>query len=230
LVQVVEEDPTLCQALLKYANSAYYATGGAAIVSLKQAAQRVGVTGIHNVVLTTMVDGLMCKPGGHYQEMVEQVRAHMVRTAPLARALARGFAIPPDEAFAVALLHDVGKMIVFDIVGDLRRELRRDVVLPSLLFRNVLRDAHGALGGVAALRWGLGNSVAVAIAKHHRTPVPTEENRMSELLFIAERADHALNGVRTLDIDQWWQEGEIPGSPTQVHELFGTYSAAGAAA
>jgi HD-like signal output (HDOD) protein len=230
LVQVIEDDPTLCQGLLKYANSAYYNTTGTTIVSLKSAAQRIGTTGVHNVVLSTMVDGMMCKPGGNFEGMVEQVRSHMVRTAPLARALARGFAVPPDDAFALALLHDVGKLIIFDIIGDVRYELRRDVVLPESFARHLLMSLHGPLGGVAALRWSLGNEAALAIATHHRESPPTDEVRMSELLFIAERAEHALNGVRTLDFDGWWEEGAIAGAPNKTYELFGTYSASEVAA
>lgn len=225
LVEVVETDPTLCQALLKYANSAYYATGGPTIVSLKQAAQRIGVSGVHNVVLGTLLEGVLCKPGNAYMTMVEQVRTHMVRTAPLARALARGFAVPGDDAFALALLHDVGKLIIFDTIGEMRHEMRREIVISPTVMHKVLQRVHEPLGGLALVRWSLGVPAARSIASHHRAPAAEGEDRMGELLFIAERAEHAMNGLRVLDFDHWWYEGSIAGSWKQVAELFTAYSA-----
>ena len=223
LVKVVEEDPTLGQALLRYANSAYYSTGGT-VVSLRHAAQRVGSSGVHNVVLGVMLDGMLCKPGGEYQKMVEQVRDHLVRTAPIARALGRSFGLVPDECFSLALLHDAGKLIVFDVIGALRHEKRRDLAIPKAVVSRALRDLHEPLGGIAAIHWGLGEAVATAVSSHHRRPVPVPESRMSEVLFIAERAEYALSGVIPTDVAAWWAEGQISGDASKVEELIAGYS------
>lgn len=223
LVRVVEEDPTLGQALLRYANSAYYSTGGT-VLSLRHAAQRVGSSGVHNVVLGVMLEGMLCKPGGEYQQMVVQVREHLVRTAPIARAIGRGFGLVPDECFSLALLHDAGKLIVFDVIGALRHETRRDVDVPKSVVSRVLRDLHEPLGGIAVLHWGLGDTVATSVATHHRNPVPVVENRMSEVLFISEHAQHALSGLIPRDVRAWWTEGAISGDPTRVEELISAYT------
>ncbi|MGI8547929.1 MAG: HDOD domain-containing protein [Gemmatimonadaceae bacterium] len=224
LVQVVEEDPTLGQALLSYANSAYYSTGGT-VLSLRQAGQRVGATGVHNVVLSVMLDGMLCRPGAGYQGMVDQVRAHLVRTASIARMLARSFGVAPDDGFTLALLHDAGKLIVFDTIGTLRHELRRDVAIPPAVISRILMHVHEPLGGLAALRWGLGPEVALPIAAHHRSPMPEDGNVMSELLFVAERVDHALNGVIPMDTATWWSEGKIRGTPERADEIIAGYAA-----
>ena len=223
LVKVVEEDPTLGQALLRYANSAYYSTGGT-VVSLRHAAQRVGSSGVHNVVLGVMLDGMLCKPGGEYQKMVGQVRDHLVRTAPIARAIGRGFGLLPDECFSLALLHDAGKLIVFDVIGALRHETRRDVNIPTSVVSRTLRELHEPLGGIAVLSWGLGEAVATAVASHHRNPAPSAESRMSEVLFIAERTEHALSGVVPRDIAKWWADGAISGDSARIDELISVYS------
>lgn len=223
LVRVVEEDPTLGQALLRYANSAYYNTGSS-VVSLRHAAQRVGSSGVHNVVLGVMLEGMLCKPGGEYQKMVIQVRDHLVRTAPIARAIGRSFGLVPDECFSLALLHDAGKLIIFDVIGTLRHETRRDVDVPKSVVTRVLHDVHEPLGGLAVLNWGLGEPVATSIAAHHRRPIPSVVDRMSEVLFVAERADHALSGVIPRDVASWWEEGAIYGDSARVEELISAYT------
>jgi HD-like signal output (HDOD) protein len=224
LVQVVEEDPTLGQALLRYANSAYYSTGSV-VVSLRQAAQRVGSSGVHNVVLGVMLEGMLCRPGGEFQAMVDLVRSHLVRTAPIARAIARAFGVPADEAFSLALLHDAGKLIVFDVVGTLRHELRRDLSISKDVMSRVLKGVHEPLGGMAVVHWGLGESVAEIIATHHRTTPPSTPSPMGELLFVAERAEHAVSGVVPMDLEQWWKDGAISAPIERVQELLSAYSA-----
>ena len=207
LVILVEGDPGLGQALLRYANSAYYSSGGGRVVSLHGAVQRVGTSGVHNVVLRTMVDGLLCRPGSAYQEFVDLAWQHMVRVAPIARALAPGFRVSPDESFALGLLHDVGKLVIFDRLGELRKSLRRDVAFPMPLLSVVLRSLHEPLGGLAALQWGLGAGVAHAISTHHRSPVPEMFDARGELLFVAERADLARARGVPLDLEGWWRDG-----------------------
>lgn len=209
LVSLVEGDPGLGQALLRYANSAYYATGGGRVVSLHGAVQRVGTSGVHNVVLKTMVDGLLCRPGSAYQDMVNLSWQHMVRVAPITRGLAPAFRAVPDEAYALGLLHDVGKLVVFDRLGELRKTLRRDVAFPLPVIGVVLRMLHEPLGGLAALQWGLGAGVAHAIATHHRAPVPEMYDPRCELLFFAERLDLARSLGRPVDLERWWKDGLI---------------------
>lgn len=224
LVQVVEEDPTLGQALLRYANSAYYSTGSV-IVSLRQAAQRVGASGVHNVVLGVMLEGMLCRPGGEFQAMVDQVRSHLVRTAPIARAIARGFGVAPDEAFSLALLHDAGKLIVFDLLGMLRHDVRRDLSISRDVMSRVLKAVHEPFGGMAAAHWGLGEHVADVIATHHRTTAPDVPNPMGELVFVAEHAEHAMSGVIPMDVEQWWKDGQLTTPIERVSELLTNYSA-----
>jgi hypothetical protein len=74
------------------------------------------------------------------------------------------------------------------------------------------------------MHWGLGDSVAAAISTHHRNPVPIEANRMSEVLFIAERAEHSLSGVIPRDVAAWWEQGAISGDAARVEELISAYS------
>ncbi len=222
LVTLVEGDPGLGQALLRYANSAYYSTGGGRVVSLHGAVQRVGTSGVHNVVLKTMIDGVLCRPGSAYQEYVNLVWQHMIRVAPIARTLAPAFRASPDESFALGLLHDVGKLVIFDRLGELRKSLRRDAVFPLPVLSVILRTLHEPLGGLAALQWGLGSGVAHAIGTHHRAPVPEMYDARCELLYVAERIDLARVAGRELDVEGWWRDGLLATPRDVVEKVMAT--------
>jgi HD-like signal output (HDOD) protein len=224
LVALVERDPTLGQALLRYANSAYYATDGGPCTSFAAAIQRVGMGGVHNVVLGALLNVLMCRPGGAYQVLAEKSWSHMVRTAPIARAFAPAFDVNTDEAYAIGLLHDAGKLVIFDRLGSLRTHLRRDLAIPYTSLAALLRMLHEDLGALAALQWGLGANIARAIAAHHRAPVPQVQDSLSEVLYLAERCDISVQHRRPIDLESLWRDGELTGSRLMVEEILASPS------
>ncbi|MEM7309328.1 MAG: HDOD domain-containing protein [Planctomycetota bacterium] len=89
----------------------------------------------------------------------------------------------PTQAFATALLHDVGKLV-------LARHLTEDVVealhavqgasvIDAEVESTVLSMNHAELGGVVAQSWGLPTAIAEGIA-YHEAPLtaPSDEGRV----------------------------------------------------
>jgi len=191
LAKIIETDPALLQSLLKHANSVFYATGagGNPVVAVPPALQRLGSKGIEIVVMSHMVEGALCRAGEGLDNLAAAGWAHMVRVAPLARSLAPGFGVDSDEAYALGLLHDVGKLVLFNRVADLRKKLRRPVRLGTGFIPAALRELHEPLGSLAVLEWGLGEEAALAVAIHHRNPVPQPTSTIGEVVFLAEKLD-----------------------------------------
>jgi len=220
LVRLFERDPTLTQSLLKTANSSWYGHSEDPVVSILSAVQRIGYQGVENVLLASIVEGMLCRPGGAYTALVGKVWSHMLRTAPLARRLAPAFGVDPEIAYTLALLHDVGKLAVFDHISALRKELHREVRMPEAFLFGMLNHLHEPVGGQAALRWGLGTVTARALARHHRHPVPTKPDPLTELLYVAERVDiTTVVHFEKPDLDSIWTKGGI----TTAQELVAPY-------
>ena len=154
-----------------------------------------------------------------FDGMVKQVWEHMIRTAPIARVLAPGFGVVPDEAFTLALLHDVGKLVLFDRIGTLRSELRRDVKLSPQFMPRLLSGLHEVLGGAAALRWGLGRAAVGVVSTHHRRSETPEPNLAAECVFIAERLDLAMAKGQPANLVRWFEEGRLLASYDAVAPL-----------
>jgi HD-like signal output (HDOD) protein len=213
LVSLLEEDPMLTQAVLARANSAYYNRSGKPCLILAEAITRQGRRSVHNVLLQQTLGSLVYSPGGAWHEMVNKVWSHMVRSGPIARSLAPLFEVDPEQAFALALLHDVGKLAVFDRVATLRTALRHELVMPKRALTRALRELHEPLGGLCALGWGLGDEAAMAIATHHRHPLPAIHNPASEVIWLAERVDLAVQRGERLDLAVLWQTGNLSADP-----------------
>lgn len=78
----------------------------------------------------------------------------------------------PPEAFAAALLHDVGKLILArHLEVPAREAIRRAREDRGLSLddaeREVLGIGHGALGAQVARNWGLPESLALGVEHHH---------------------------------------------------------------
>ncbi len=215
LVEQLSQDPALVQGLLRQANSASYGAGLAPILSVGAAIDRIGLVGTRSVVVAASVDGLLSKPGGAYDELLATAWQRMVNTGPMARAVAPAFGADGEEAFAVALLHDVGLLIIFDRISALRTANRRPVTLPDGWLDELIAELHESLGAVAAHRWGLGIDAADAIGTHHRRDTPAEKHPLAEAMFLADHLVRAAARGEALDLFGLWDEGELTGD--QMH-------------
>lgn len=218
IVVLFEHDPMLVQALLRQANSVFYKRDGNPCNSVHAAVQRVGLKGVSGILMESMVQQMLCRPGGSYDALVQRVWSHMQRTAPLARALAPAFGVDGETAYSLALLHDVGKLLTFDHISSLRHKRRREVKMPDVFFRQLLWHLHEPLGGLAVLRWGMGVEAARAIAEHHRRPAPETPDLMTECLHVSEAIELAHTNFTKLDWDAIWKNGEITADVVQVQD------------
>lgn len=208
LADTLGKDPALVLRLLRFANSAANG-GGQPVLALGGAIARIGMAGTRSVVLAHYVEGLLSRPGVPYEDMSRKVWEHMITTGPIARHFAPAFGADREEAFSVALLHDVGKLVVFDQISALRARQRSPVVLPLAWLAAFLRAAHESLGALAATRWGMGDRAAAAIGDHHRTRSALGANPLAESIFLAERVDHARRGRSELDMSIVVHQGRL---------------------
>lgn len=228
LSEKLGQDPSLVQGLLRQANGAFYGGGLKPVLRVDDAIDRVGIVATRAIVLASCVDGLLSKPGGSYDAMLASVWTHMVNTGPFARVVAPAFGADPEEAFAVALLHDVGKLVIFDSISTLRAAKRGAVNLPEEWLSSVIDHLHEPLGALAAQRWGLGASAADTIGSHHRRERPATIHPLAESLFVAERVEHAVRTGQRFDFEGVWGLGPLNGDLTVLRGYLGRYVRAAA--
>ena len=219
LAEKLSTDLALVQALLRTANSAAFCAGKDTVLSIGAALDRIGVASARAIIFANAVDGVLSRPGGHFNTMASAVWNHMLATAPLARALAPAFNADPEEAFAIALLHDIGKLVVFDRISTLRSTVRRDPELPASFVRDLLNQLHEPLGAAAMEAWGMGERSARAIGTHHRRTGDKRPNPLAEVVFVAEVVDHMARDRKTVELRRVWFDGRITASDTRVAEI-----------
>lgn len=220
IADIIRSDPSLTQGILRLANSAAYTSSGLRSSTVTMAVQRIGTKGVESVILGQFVEGLLCRPGGQYDEMVGQAWEHMIRVAPLAMIFAPAFGVQPEEAYTLGILHDVGKLVFFDHMTSQRMKLQRTLNVSASLVTASLHNLHELLGGLACAEWGLDARIVDAISTHHGPERGLVVSPEAQVIYLADRLDHETQGGKLPDLEAIWEGAPLTGSRDAAIEIF----------
>jgi len=170
VVNIISLDQALTVKLLRLANSAAFARGH--VSTVKDAVLRLGAGAVLSLCMGTTVGPQMNVKLPEYGLGEGQLWRHSVAAA-LAAQFASAYckvSIPP-ESFTVALLHDLGKLVLGRFLNkevlDVMTEARADGLSQLETEVQVLQVHHGEVGALVAQHWGLPQVIWQGISYHH---------------------------------------------------------------
>jgi HD-like signal output (HDOD) protein/DNA-binding response OmpR family regulator len=120
VVKIVKQDHAICLKILKLANSTAY-TRGEPVDSIQKAVMRIGLSQIRQTVVNiSVVDQFNGEEQNPYIRIMpfwEHSIATGLITADITRSLG-GKDAQIDAAFTMGLLHDIGKIVYLEMLGD----------------------------------------------------------------------------------------------------------------
>ncbi len=169
VVAAVESDVALVIAVLRVANRLSPKRRGK-VASVPEAVELISPDGVEQLAnRSRSFDFFERTPG--WDAAPEQFRLHAVATQAAADRLAREIDYPHrDELLTSALLHDIGKLVLVHAYPAYPAQIHGDARTPEARIHRERRELgvdHALVGGVLARRWGLPNSLATAIERHH---------------------------------------------------------------
>ena len=199
---LVEADPSFAARILSAANSASSAPTDP-VASVRSALVRLGSQGASAAIIAAAVAQVFI-PRDDWEKSLWR---HAVQVGEAARALADldpSGLVERDVAYTAGLLHDVGRLVMFQEAPEALREIDEgDWDSPETLVeaeRAMVGVTHSELGARACRRWLLPDVLVRAVARHHETPRP-----------VREPADQLLALVRTADLAMF--PSAMPGTP-----------------
>ena len=179
--EIVRLDEALTGRLLSAANSAR-SGARAEITSVEQAIVRLGAATVLSLAVGAAVRGPLQRALPILGAGEGELWRHSVASA-LATELARKHIkrqVPP-QAFATALLHDIGKLVLERHLDEhaaayLQRSREDGELLEDESEREVLQVSHAEVGALVARAWGLPECIAVGIQYHHQPLEATDED------------------------------------------------------
>jgi HD-like signal output (HDOD) protein len=191
VAKVVREDTALTARLLKVVNSAFFAFPRP-VDTVSQAVTVVGTSQIRDLALATSVVALFKDVPPELIDM-DKFWRHSLACGVGARVLA-GLRREgnPERFFVSGILHDVGKLIVFQRCPEDARSImekaRDEGMLMHHAEREVLGFDHASVGEALLTQWNMPGSLREAIRFHHnprradRYPVETAAVHVGDIL------------------------------------------------
>lgn len=170
--EMILADQGLTANVLKLANSAYYGHPRR-VTTVTDAVVLMGMSAIRSLAVSSHTSRLLSRPLPGYAMARGDLWRHSLAVAFVSRRIAAETAAAPvEEAFVAGLLHDLGKVVLSDFLGDAFDELtltahRRRIPL-YVAELEMLGFDHADLGARIAAEWRFPAPLVEAIGVHHR--------------------------------------------------------------
>jgi putative nucleotidyltransferase with HDIG domain len=193
LVDIVRYDQSISSKIISIANSAYYSRG-VKIMSLQRAMIIIGLEELKYIVTCLVfLEGILRKLALRDDDLMTLWR-HSVYVAYSSKVLAANTLVEePEKIFTLALVHDIGKVILFMYLDDYRHLINgcngnlKDLCAEE---RSRFGIDHQEIGYYMSMKWRFPSEFGKVIRYHHDT-IPAGE--CEALLGIIQKADLFAN-------------------------------------
>jgi len=155
ITNLIEKDPGLAVEVLKVSNSALYFRGNQEITSLRNAVALLGISGITNISTTLLLEKVKPSKPIYYKMFGKQIWIHSVQCAFLCKILAIENKSDEFDAYFLGLIHDIGKIIIFNCLCDALSSEFPDSTPGSQAFKELMAEMSADISYFIAVEWKL---------------------------------------------------------------------------
>jgi putative nucleotidyltransferase with HDIG domain len=209
LGKCIESDPSVTSAILKVANTVYYASREHRITSVKDAVVRLGFRETRNLLACMTLINISAEQHKRYGFTRHEFWLHSLSTALIAEKLCLDAGYRRSElAFLAGLVHDLGKIPLDNNFESVFTRLLEDTSTHMLPFYDIeerlMGFSHASLAHYLLSSWNFPDSVSVAVLNHHNLDtIGLQKSAMDRILqeavFAANIFSKAMNMGHSCD-------------------------------
>lgn len=191
IARLIRSEAALTADVIKISNSSIY--GAAAICSnIEDALARIGFNEVQKVVALILAKELTSDDLKKYGMSADDFWRESLTVSLLMEELARPCRLNKSEAATVGIIHNLGRVIINNILEAFRIDLFWDVSIPVVQWENLVVGFHyGEAGGRYLKRMKFPPETQEIIRYHVEPEAAPEENRMTYLLkYCVELSKH----------------------------------------
>lgn len=168
LDELIRRDPGLTQRVLHTANSPFY-MGAIMARTIADAVLRLGMRQLRSILVVAATGELF----SDQDECARQMWRHSITTGIACHVIGETLHLKAaEEAFITGILHDVGKMVIYNQHPEMYKAILDKAQEPGNTLLALEDEAfeffnHTSIGGLVVRKWKLSESVAEAARFHH---------------------------------------------------------------
>ncbi|MDU0355929.1 HDOD domain-containing protein [Paraglaciecola aquimarina] len=162
-IKVVEKEPSIATELMKKANSPAYKRGNKDITNLQQAFMFMGANDIKEYVLNRFIKQLCQQKPIYFKTFGEKIWLHSQDVATVSKALAAKRNENADAAYTIGLMHDLGKVVIFQFMVEAFKTINPDFKQDSLVFKKFLSEKSMRLSVELMKIWNMPSLIVNAV-------------------------------------------------------------------
>ena len=188
-VNILEQDPAFATEVLRIANSARYCQSDKEVRSLKRAVSLLGLAGLSKIATTLLMANVIpCKPI-YYKMFGRQIWVHSMHCATLCELLAGSHGEDEFDGYFLGLIHDIGKIIIFNCLCEALGMIMMDCSPGTKVFKKLMSEMSADISFYIAKEWQLPQLYCDALAEQS---VGKEQTKpLSKLLYKANTLSEA---------------------------------------
>ena len=201
LLKVVEQEPSMAADLVKLANTSRYKRGEVEVTDLQRAFMYIGADGLKSGVIEVYLKQYAPSPSLYFRRFGQKIWEHSVSSAQVAQTLALK-CLPKDQAdtvYFVALLRNLGTMVIFQLMVDAFKFVDPDAQPNTVHFKQLMAEHSLNLVLNIAKFWQLPTTV-IELLQQQINAAPAE---MSATALTIYEANIISTGKSLLDAKQW---------------------------
>lgn len=203
LARCIQTDVAASAAILKVANTVFFAKRHGRVTEVLDAIVRVGFEETRNLLSCFALIDLSCKLKTKSGFTRNEFWLHSLTTGIMAQKLCENAGYKrPEHAFVAGLLHDIGKVPLdnnfHEVFPRLLDETTSQIVAFYETEYQLMNFTHSGFGHFLLTKWNFPASIPNAVINHH-DPVrimqttPTADRILQESTFIANQLSKAIN-------------------------------------
>lgn len=165
-------DQILVSKILRICNSAYYGHR-VHISGLKEAVIFIGFKSLMSIVTVHAMSSFSPRN----DREIRKVLQHCLVCGMIARQITRDMGGNYELAFICGLLHDIGKTILLDMLGDY-------MLLPEAR-EKLIEQHHAEVGYLLADKWNFGDDIKEIIRHHHNPERAVRNPSLAEVISLS---------------------------------------------
>jgi putative nucleotidyltransferase with HDIG domain len=193
VASVISSDPAIASKLLRVANSAAYGVSRR-ISDIKDAIAWLGLRETYQIALSIRAIDMFPE---NEKFDYERFRRHSLQCAAAANVLARRcYAGDKSGVFAAGLLHDIGKLVLVEVMAERYarivarvEEERQDIVAVE---EENLGVSHAEIGYLLADHWQFPPEMTQAIRFHHKPELSRHKLVFTALIAFADKISNSI--------------------------------------